>query len=396
MHPTQAGSFNATLDSSLDRELGLDSLAQMELLNRIEQAFGITLPEQMLAAADTVRDLLRAVLGAGGKKQVLFAKEAASIKLEEIEDIPLRAETLVDVLAWHVQNHPDRAHIRFYSDQDDGEVITYKKLWQEAEKIAGGLQHYGLHSGESVLIMLPTGAQYFFSFIGVLLAGGIPVPVYPPGRIKQIEEHLRRHAAIATNSLAKIMITMDEAKRFADIMHKQVINLEHVLSFADLSNKGTETAGQFIRPVVNPGDIAFLQYTSGSTGMPKGVVLSHANLLANIRAMGEKIRVSSDDVFVSWLPLYHDMGLIGAWLGSLHYACQLVIMAPLAFIAKPQRWLWAIHKYGGTLSAAPNFAYELCIRRLDDKEIKGLDLSSWRIAFNGAEAVNPNSMRQSR
>jgi 1-acyl-sn-glycerol-3-phosphate acyltransferase len=394
MHPTQAGSFNATLDSSLDRELGLDSLAQMELLNRIEQAFGITLPEQMLAAADTVRDLLRAVLGAGGKKQVLFAKEAASIKLEEIEDIPLRAETLVDVLAWHVQNHPDRAHIRFYSDQDDGEVITYKKLWQEAEKIAGGLQHYGLHSGESVLIMLPTGAQYFFSFIGVLLAGGIPVPVYPPGRIKQIEEHLRRHAAIATNSLAKIMITMDEAKRFADIMHKQVINLEHVLSFADLSNKGTETAGQFIRPVVNPGDIAFLQYTSGSTGMPKGVVLSHANLLANIRAMGEKIRVSSDDVFVSWLPLYHDMGLIGAWLGSLHYACQLVIMAPLAFIAKPQRWLWAIHKYGGTLSAAPNFAYELCIRRLDDKEIKGLDLSSWRIAFNGAEAVNPNSMQR--
>lgn len=394
LRPSQAETFKPALDSSLDRDLGFDSLAQMELLVRIEQAFGISLSEQVLVASDTVRDLLRATLSAGGKKQILFAKEAATIKLDELEDIPLRAETLVDVLAWHAQNHPDRPHIRLYSDQDDGEVITYQKLWQEAEKIAGGLQHYGLHSGESVLIMLSTGPQYFYSFIGVLLAGGIPVPVYPPGRIKQIEEHLRRHAAIATNCMAKIMITMDEAKRFADIMHKQVINLKHILSFADLSDKGIETMGQFIRPVINPGDTAFLQYTSGSTGMPKGVVLSHANLLANIRAMGEKIKVSSDDVFVSWLPLYHDMGLIGAWLGSLYFACQLVIMSPLSFIAKPQRWLWAIHKYGGTLSAAPNFAYELCIRRLDDKEIEGLDLSSWRIAFNGAEAVNPNSMKR--
>ena len=394
LRPSQTATFKPTLDSSLDRDLGFDSLAQMELLVRIEQTFGVSLSEQVFATADTVRDILRAIQSSSDKNTLGLVAETADIKLDEVEDLPHKAETLVAALEWHVKNHPDRPHIRLYSDQDDGEIITYQKLWQEAEKVAGGLQHYGLSSGESVLIMLPTGPQYFYSFIGVLLSGGIPVPVYPPGRIKQIEEHLRRHTAIATNCLAKIMITMDEAKRFADIMHKQVINLKHVLSFADLSDKITETAGQFIRPVINPGDTAFLQYTSGSTGMPKGVVLSHANLLANIRAMGGKIKVSSDDVFVSWLPLYHDMGLIGAWLGSLYFACQLVIMPPLSFIAKPQRWLRAIHKYGGTLSAAPNFAYELCIRRLDDKDIEGIDLSSWRIAFNGAEAVNPNSMKR--
>ena len=121
-------------------------------------------------------------------------------------------------------------------------------------------------------------------------------------------------------------------------------------------------------------DIAFIQYTSGSTGDPKGVVLTHANLLANIRAIGQAIDVRPDDVFVSWLPLYHDMGLIGAWLASLYFAIPLVVMSPLAFLARPERWLRAIQRYRGTISAAPNFAYELCVKRIDDADIDGLDL----------------------
>jgi 1-acyl-sn-glycerol-3-phosphate acyltransferase len=154
------------------------------------------------------------------------------------------------------------------------------------------------------------------------------------------------------------------------------------------------TTGQRSSPfAAGAEDIAFLQYTSGSTGTPKGVVLSQHNLLTNIRAMGDMIQADFLDVFVSWLPLYHDMGLIGAWLGSLYYAFPLVLMSPLRFLARPERWLWAIHRHGGTLSAAPNFAYELCLNRIEESALQGLDLSSWRLAFNGAEPVSPQTLR---
>jgi len=394
IHPGQEKSAKPVLDSSLDRDLGLDSLAQVELLARIEKSFNITLPEQILATVETVRDLLRPILSSGTAKRETVARDIEAIKLDEVEESPVMAETLVEVLEWHVKNHPERPHIRLYSDQDQDDIITYGELWRQAELVAAGLQHFGLSPGESVLIMLPTGREYFFTFFGVLLAGGIPVPVYPPGRLKQIEEHLIRHSAIAQNCFARIMVTMEEAQRFAKFMHTHVPNLRQIVTMPELYQAGNEALTGFMKPVLTKANIAFLQYTSGSTGMPKGVVLTHANLLANIRAMAKVLGVTSDDVFVSWLPLYHDMGLIGAWLGSLHFACQLIIMPPLSFIAKPQRWLWAIHKYRGSLSAAPNFAYELCLRRIDDKEIEGLDLSSWRVACNGAEAVNPITIRR--
>ena len=141
-------------------------------------------------------------------------------------------------------------------------------------------------------------------------------------------------------------------------------------------------------------DIAFIQYTSGSTGNPKGVALTHANLLANMRAMAHAIQATPRDVFVSWLPLYHDMGLIGAWLAPLYVGFPLVVMSPLLFLARPLRWLQAVHRWRGTLSAGPNFAYELCLKRVADADLAGLDLSCWRLAFNGAEAVSPDTVRR--
>ena len=132
---------------------------------------------------------------------------------------------------------------------------------------------------------------------------------------------------------------------------------------------------------------ALIQYTSGSTGDPKGVVLSHANLLANIRAMGQAMDASSADIFVSWLPLYHDMGLIGAWLGSLYFAAPLYVMSPLSFLVRPESWLWAIHRFRASLSAAPNFGFELCLNKIDDVSLQGLDLGSLRMVANGAESV---------
>jgi 1-acyl-sn-glycerol-3-phosphate acyltransferase len=182
-----------------------------------------------------------------------------------------------------------------------------------------------------------------------------------------------------------------EARGVARLLVARVDGLRRVTTVVEL----VATAGGAPRPVAAHGeDIAFIQYTSGSTGNPKGVVLSHANLLANIRAIGQVIDLGPDDVVVSWLPLYHDMGLICAWLSSLYFARPLVVMSPLAFLARPERWLQAIHRYRGTIAAAPNFAYELCAKRVPDAELEGLDLSCWRIAANGAEPVVPETMRR--
>jgi 1-acyl-sn-glycerol-3-phosphate acyltransferase len=206
--------------------------------------------------------------------------------------------------------------------------------------------------------------------------------------LAQIEDHLRRQTAILRNAAAVLMITVPEAQRVGQLLSAQVESLRGLATVEELAAGAAETA----QPSVGAQDIALLQYTSGSTGTPKGVILTHANLLANIRAMGEAVRASSEDVLVSWLPLYHDMGLIGAWLGSLYYACPLVLMSPLTFLARPERWLRAIHEYHGTISAGPNFAFELCVRKIDDQGLEGLDLSSWRLAVNGAEPISPDTM----
>ncbi|MBT4939016.1 MAG: AMP-binding protein, partial [Rhodospirillaceae bacterium] len=299
--------------------------------------------------------------------------------------------TLNAILRWHAEIQPDRIHVHFYADQaatDTPEAITYGQLYDQAKKIAAGLIERQLSPGESVLLMLPTGREYLVSFFGVLLAGGVPVPIYPPGRPQQLEEHILRHAKIADTALAGLMITVAEAKLFSHLLSAQVPSLRAVVTCDDLLSAAPLT--RFPEPAEN--DTAFLQFTSGSTGDPKGVILSHHNLVSNIRVMGKALKATPEDVFVSWLPLYHDMGLIGAWLGSLTHGVPLVIMSPLSFLARPERWLQAIHRYGGTISGAPNFAYEACINRIRDEDIEGLDLSSWRVAFNGAEAVSPKTI----
>jgi 1-acyl-sn-glycerol-3-phosphate acyltransferase len=161
-----------------------------------------------------------------------------------------------------------------------------------------------------------------------------------------------------------------------------------VVAVDELSASG----GPYEPPLVRADDMALLQYTSGSTGQPKGVILTHRNVLTNLRAIGDWIQMDDTDVVVSWLPLYHDMGLIGALVGSLYYASLLVLMSPIHFVTRPQRWLWAIHKYRGTLSASPNFGYELCLRRLSEEDVGNLDLSSWRVALNGAETVSADTI----
>lgn len=389
LHPHRGDMPAATLDSLLERDFGFDSLGRVELLQRLERAFGVRLPEQLLATAETPRDLLRAVHGAGATSSHTATPVFRDVSLKDMEEAPLSASTLTAVLDWHVHAHPHRPHIYLYGEAEKAETITYADLQAGAAAVAAGLPERGLEPGQAVAIMLPTSREFFESFYGVLLAGGVPVPIYPPVRMSQIEDHLRRQAAILTNARVCMLITVPEAQRMAWLLGSQVEGLRRVVTVQELS---ATRRGDDGLPLLQPQDTAFLQYTSGSTGTPKGVILTHANLLANIRAMGRAAHTTSRDVCVSWLPLYHDMGLIGAWLGSLYYACPLVLLSPLTFLMRPERWLWAIHTHRGTFTAAPNFAYELCLRKIEVRDLEGLDLSSWRLALNGAEPITPDTV----
>ena len=375
------------LDSRLDRDLGLDSLSRMELLARLESRCQVGLPASLVAEADTPRDLLRGFRSATG--EVLRVRSVADVPLETTPGPvpPAGTATLVEALAWHAARHPERTHVHLLDESGGSDPLTYGALHEGARRVAGGLAARGLEPGESVAIMLPTGLEYLQAFFGVLLAGGVVVPIYPPARLSQLEDHLRRHARILANARARQLVTFAPALAVSRLLSAQIGALHGVLDVDDLLRSAVP--GREWSPA--PSEVALLQYTSGSTGNPKGVVLTHADLLASLDAMHQALEIDTGDIFVSWLPLYHDMGLIGAWLGSLYYAMPLVLMSPLVFLARPARWLEAIHRYRATLSGGPNFAYEICRRRVAETELEGLDLGTWRVAFNGAEPVSPET-----
>jgi 1-acyl-sn-glycerol-3-phosphate acyltransferase len=395
LQPGRRGMGSSSLDSSLERDFGLDSLGRAELLTRLEKAFGVRLPEALLATAETPRDFLKAVLvgpvGVAGLSREIVAEPAAPA-----EPVPDRTRTLLEVLDWHVQRHPERRHVLYYPGDGEPEEMTFGDLDRRARQVAAGLRGLGVGPGKAVGIMLPTCLDYFAAFYGAQMAGAIPVPLYPPARKSQIEDHLRRQAGILTTSQAGVLLTFPEVLPLARLLRAQIPGLRKVVTVAELSGglSGGLSGDAAALPEVKESDVAFLQFTSGSTGNPKGVTLTHANLLANLRSIGKAVEMGPDDVVVSWLPLYHDMGLIGSWMGSLYFGLPLVLMSPLTFLARPSRWLWAIHRHRGTLSPAPNFAYELCVRKVEEAEIDGLDLSSWRYALNGAEPVSPEAMRR--
>jgi acyl carrier protein len=396
----QRKALHVGLDASLERDLGLDSLGRVEVVQRLERTFGVRLPEATLTTAESPRDLWKAVASsAPGNAEGLSARMDLE-PLEAAEPAPARTGTLLEALDWHVERHADRRHILFYPGDSDPEEMTYGDLDRRSRAVAAGLRALGVLPRQAVGIMLPSGLDYFAAFFGVQRAGGIPVPLYPPARRSQIEDHLRRQAGILRTAEAVLLITFPEVLTLARLLRAQVPTIQRLATVPDLSALASTippipaSPPSPLSPLVTADDVAFLQFTSGSTGSPKGVTLTHANLLANLRAIGPAVEMGSEDVVVSWLPLYHDMGLIGSWMGSLYYATPLILMSPLTFLARPSRWLWAIHRHRGTLSPAPNFAYELCVAKIADDEIEGLDLSSWRYALNGAEPVSPEAMRR--
>jgi len=389
VHP-HATPPSVTLDSTFEN-LGIGSLELAELLLRVQDKLGVALPPHILAGAETPRDLVAAVArghpAAGRDRGMVSLPATVPGALA-----PDTMSTLNDVLNWHVSATPDRTHIRILDDAGGSVDVTYAALHREAVAVAAGLIAHDVMPGETVAIMLPTCRAYFLAFAGVLLAGAVPVPVYPPARPTQLADHLRRTTGILANARATLLVTVPEAVTLGHLLRSNVESLRHVVVPESLTGASEDVLPPLPRPRAD--SLALVQYTSGSTGQPKGVALTHRNLLANIRALGQAAAVSGADSFVSWLPLYHDMGLIGAWLAPLYFGVPLVVMSPQSFLICPSRWLWEIHANRATLSAGPNFAYELCLAKVRDAEIEGLDLSSWRLAFNGSEPVSPATVER--
>ena len=417
-----AGAVDVKRDDSLETDLGISSLERVELLIRLERAFGVRLGDDAMMEAETPADLAAAITraaaapgtagtrpgGAGaaetsGAAEVPDAAETprggagasaapthadtAAVSSPAVGD-PSHARTIVEALAWHVERTPDRVHIHLREDDGSEFPLTYGWLWDEARSVAGALAARGLGRGDRVALMLRTERAFFPTFIGTLMAGCIPAPLYPPFRADRIEEYATRQVAILRNAGARLLVAFPEVQRVAGLLKQQAPSLEAVVGADAL-------AGEARRPVPTAGDdAALIQYTSGSTGEPKGVLLTNANLLANVRAIVGRLDFRANDLAVSWLPLYHDMGLIGAWLGTLYAGAPLALMSPLAFLARPVRWLQAISTYRGTVSPAPNFAYDLCVSRIPDDELEGLDLRSVRTLLNGSEAVSPDTLRR--
>lgn len=302
---------------------------------------------------------------------------------------PASLTTLVDLLHWRAtQQHEERLYT-FLEDGDTREQhLTYGELDRQARAIGATLQ--GLRaSGERVLLLYPAGLEYISAFFGSLYAGAIPVPVYPP----HMNRSLDRLRAIAHDSQATVALTsaalLPHIQRCAS-EGQGLQGLRLLVTGNEL--EGIESAWQ--APQLDQDSIAFLQYTSGSTGLPKGVMLSHGNLLYNQRMIQKAFQHTEQSRIVGWLPLYHDMGLIGNILQPLYVGCRCVLMSPMAFLQRPVRWLQAISRYQATTSGGPNFAYDLCVRKVTPEQRAKLDLSSWDLAFNGAEPVRQETLER--
>ena len=374
--------------ASLERDLGLGSLERVELVSRLEAVFAIELPESVLSESETAADLVRAILACPARPTV--PRRQQPVALGPAPSLPVTVETLVEVICQRAEAEPGRPHIYLESESGVETIIRYGELQGEASEIASGLVGRGVGVGDPVALMLPTSREFFTAFAGILLAGAVPVPLYPPFSLERIQEYVRRQADILWNCQASVLITVQKGRTMGHYLGSRAPRLRHVTTVEALRSE----AGAPSNLVVDPDAPVLIQYTSGSTGDPKGVLLTHRNLLANMRALGTAIDLRPTDVGVSWLPLYHDMGLIGCWLTPLLFGFPVTIMSPLAFLSRPERWLWTVHARRATLSAAPNFGYELCVRRIKDEALEGLDLSCWRGALNGAERVSAGTMER--
>ena len=304
---------------------------------------------------------------------------------------------LVDLARLRAEQQPDKSAYTFLQDgESDLSQFSYEELDRQARAIGAMLQEWNV-AGERVLLLYPPGLDYIAAFLGCLYAGAVAVPAYPP----RMNGNLLRLQAIVADAQATLVLTTTSIITRVEPMIAQLPNLK---ALKWLGTDNFLVAAQrhlydglverWQRPNIDGDTLAFLQYTSGSTAAPKGVMVSHANLLHNERLIKTAFEHTEDSTVVGWLPLYHDMGLIGNILQPLYMGTSCVLMSPFAFLQKPVRWLEAISRHKGVLSGGPNFAYDLCVRKITPEQRETLDLSGWQVAFNGAEPVRAETMEQ--
>ncbi len=285
--------------------------------------------------------------------------------------------------------------IRFVDRAEgDGTRVGYGEVLERARGVAGALQRMGLAAGDRVALVLPTAPAFFDAFFGAMLAGLVPVPLYPPVRLGRLDEYHERTAAMLRASGARLVLS--------DRRIRRLLGRSIEAAAVELGCAAVDALVPLApEPVaLAPDDLAFIQFSSGTTVAPKPVRLSHRQVLANVDAIRTAILAAHPEgpslthVGVSWLPLYHDMGLVGAVFVALSHPCDQVLIPPELFVTRPASWLRAISRWRGTTSPAPNFAYGLCADRIRNEELDGVDLSSWRVALNGAEPVTPGVLQR--
>ena len=298
----------------------------------------------------------------------------------------IKAATLVDVLRNRAMEQPHQTIYNFLVDGETEKIsLTYGQLEQKAKAIAAYLQSV-CSPQDRVLLLFPAGLDYITAFFGCLYAGVIAIPAYPPrpnrslNRIYNILQNAQTNVALTTSDTLQSLSRQLEGTPVQDLRWITTDTIDNNI------------ATYWYEPDLDEDSIAFLQYTSGSTAEPKGVKIAYRNLLHNLEAIHRCFRHSTQSRGVIWLPPYHDMGLIGGVLQPLFGDFPVTLMSPLMFLQNPLRWLKAISRNRATTSGGPNFAYDMCVRKFKPEQLRGLDLSSWQVAFNGAEPINHETL----
>ena len=295
---------------------------------------------------------------------------------------------LIEILQQRSKNQPDKtAYIFLQNGETESGSLTYRELDRKARAIAVRLQSW---QGERALLLYPSGLEFITAFFGCLYAGVIAVPVYPPRR----NQKLSRLLSIANDAQAKVALTTTFILSSIEKRWSEDVEL------AQLKLVATDTIKtnlkEFVPKSLVPESLAFLQYTSGSTGTPKGVMVTHGNIIHNQQLIHQAFGHTEKSIGIGWLPLFHDMGLIGHVLQPIYVGFPSILMPPLAFLQKPIRWLKVISRYRATTSGGPNFAYDLCVKKVQPEQLANLDLSSWDLAYSGAEPVRAETLEQFR